>query len=150
MNKDFSVTAWCCSHLLFKLNHPLVHISIWLRMNELSINNQTGSPSDQYGQQMAVNLPQRCARVCRGLVGGEGPGNVKELCRVHAGDAGKEEARIKNSNQDFRITQNSPSIQPKTQMNIKKLSVYATYTSNFAYRAVTNKPQNSTVTQKHI
>ena len=42
----FSLTAWCCSHSVFKLHHPLVHISIRLkiRVNEKRVNNQTGSP----------------------------------------------------------------------------------------------------------
>lgn len=48
----------------FKLNHPMVHISIWLkiRVNEKGVNNQTGSLTDQYCQQAAVNLSQRCAQ----------------------------------------------------------------------------------------
>lgn len=75
MNKDFSVTDWCCSYLLFKLNHPLVHISIWLkiRVTEKGVNNQTGSQTDQYCQQAAVNFSQRCVRgllvITRRLVG---------------------------------------------------------------------------------
>lgn len=67
-NIDLSVTAWCCSHLLFKLNHQFVHISVWV--NEKSVNNQTGSLTDQCCQQAAENLPQRCARACRRLVDG--------------------------------------------------------------------------------
>lgn len=59
MNKKF---ACCRSLLLLKLNHPLVHISIWLKIavNEKSVNNQTGSLTDQYCQHKAVNLLQCC------------------------------------------------------------------------------------------